>query len=237
MDSPSNLAGRIVALTGATGGIGGAIARKLAVEGMQLVLVGRNRRALEDLQSELGHAVVAIVEADLSIGEDIGRIVREAVAAGEVDILINNAGTFLSAPVFEIDDAAFEQSLAVNLVAPFRLARAFARGMAERGWGRIVNIGSSSSYSGFAGGAAYCSTKHGLLGLSRSLQAELGSAGVRVHCVSPGSVKSEMGRQVPNQDFDTFIEPRDVAEAVAFLLGQDGNAVTEELRLNRMVLR
>ena len=123
------------------------------------------------------------------------------------------------------------------MTAPFRLSQAVIGNMKTKQWGRIVNIGSSSSYVGFPNGAAYCAAKHGLLGLSRALHAELSPAGVRVYCVSPGAVKTDMGRQVLNQDFDTFMEPEEVADYIVFLLAQNGNMVSEEVRLNRMVYR
>ena len=234
MSEAQSLKGRTVLLTGATGGIGVALGRRLADCGTRLLLVGRNRPRLLELQCELGDAVVTTIAGDLTNQADLDGIIRDAHAAGDIDILINNAGVFSSASIFETSDADFESSLTVNLVAPFKLAKAFARGMVRRGWGRIINIGSSSSYSGFANGTAYCSAKHGLLGLSRTLHAELGPDGVRVCCVSPGSVKTEMGRSVPNQDFDTFIDPQDVADAVVFVLGQDGNAAIDEIQIKRV---
>ena len=117
------------------------------------------------------------------------------------------------------------------------LSQALVPGMAARGWGRVVNIGSSSAYAGFAGSALYCASKHALLGLSRALHAEYREHGVRVYCISPGSVRTAMGREVPGQDFESFIEPAEVAEYVAFALSFDGALVSEEIRLNRMVMR
>ena len=144
--------------------------------------------------------------------------------------------------IYKISDMSmeeYEQCINVNVTAPFILIKELSKSMIEKSWGRIINIASSSAYAGGATTSAYCASKHALLGLSRSLHKELKEHNIRVICVSPGSIKTEMGRKVEKlgQDFDTFMEPKEVAEYVVFNSSFDGNLVSEELRLNRMFVQ
>ena len=239
---PDVLRGRACVVTAATGGIGSSIARELAGRGCRLLLTSRSPDRLAALQQELalqgGGACVAHHSADLRDPGAVARLAEEAERVlGPCDVLVNCAGAFLSRPFAECGVADFDDIFALNVRAPMLLSQALVPGMAARGWGRVVNIGSSSAYAGFAGSALYCASKHALLGLSRALHAEYREHGVRVYCISPGSVRTAMGRQVPGQDFESFIEPAEVAEYVAFALSFDGALVSEEIRLNRMVMR
>jgi NAD(P)-dependent dehydrogenase (short-subunit alcohol dehydrogenase family) len=153
---------------------------------------------------------------------------------GGIDLFVHAAGIFAVRRLEETRDEDFEELFAVNVRAPLALARAVAPGMAERRWGRIVLVGSSSSYEGFAETALYCASKHALLGLARALHKEWRARGVRVLCVSPGGIKTAMGRQVPRQEWETFLEPEDVADWIVRAARADGALVAEELRLNRM---
>ena len=113
----------------------------------------------------------------------------------------------------------------------------FSKGMIEKSWGRIINVGSSSAYAGFENTSTYCSSKHALLGFSRSMFKELRNTGVRVYSVSPGSIKTPMGKLVPNQDYDTFINPQELAEYVVYISSFDKEMISEEVRLNRLIIR
>lgn len=237
------LRNRACLVTGASGGIGRAAAAVLGAQGCQLMLTGRRGESLRALRDELvvqglrGDGV-HVWPADLRRDADIAALCEEARARmGRVDVLVNSAGVFPVASLGESDVTDLDACFAVNVRAAFALCRAFAPGMAERGWGRIVNVGSSSAYAGFAGTGIYCASKHALLGLSRALHAELKGRNVRVYCVSPGSVQTEMGRHVVGQDYDTFITPAEVAEYLAFVIAQDGNAVSDEVRINRMCVQ
>jgi NAD(P)-dependent dehydrogenase (short-subunit alcohol dehydrogenase family) len=223
-------------ITGAAGGIGAALSRRLAKAGCRLLLTGRDESKLADLAGELGDKAQGVYPADLADAAQVEDLVTRVGRDG-VDILVNNAGVF---PVLSLEDSTpdeLDRCLAVNLRAPFVLARAFAGGMKTRRWGRIVNIGSSSAYAGFQNTSIYCTSKHALLGLSRSLHAELKDHGVRSFFVAPGSVQTEMGRLVPGQDFSTFIDPEDLARYVEMAVSFDGNMVAEEARLGRMEIR
>jgi 3-oxoacyl-[acyl-carrier protein] reductase len=237
------LRGKTCLVTGATGGIGRATATVLAEQGCRLMLTARSDGELRALRSgliDLGARAtdVHVWAADLRSDEQLTGLCAEArERLGQVDILVNNAGVFPVAPLTACDVADFDTCFAVNVRAAFVLCRALAPSMAERGWGRIVNVGSSSAYAGFAGTSIYCASKHALLGLSRSLHAELKTHNVRSYCVSPGSVQTGMGRQVVGQDYDTFIEPGEVAAYLAFIMAHDGNVVSDEVRLNRMFVQ
>jgi short-subunit dehydrogenase len=122
----------------------------------------------------------------------------------------------------------------VNFKTAVILSRELGKFMCESNWGRIVNIGSSSSYYGFANTGLYCASKHALLGFSRSIHNEFKSKNVRSYCISPSSTKSKMGRLTKDQDYDSFIEPCDVAQYVVFCISFNGNAVTDEVFLKRM---
>ncbi|NQU05217.1 MAG: SDR family oxidoreductase [Calditrichaeota bacterium] len=232
-----------VFITGATGGLGREIAAKLLNKGCNLFLTSLPEDQLRTLTEELRadcnvQRLLYYSACDLTRADEIEKImqdVREKLI--NVDILINCAGIFPVKSLIETTETEFDICMNLNVKAPYLLSRSFVPDMCSKGWGRIVNIGSSSAYAGFAKTSLYCASKHALLGLSRSWHAELKDFGVRCFSVSPGSIKTPMGRQVPNQDYNTFIEPSDIADFVVFLITFDGNLVSDEVRLNRMFVR
>ena len=155
----------------------------------------------------------------------------------DVDILVNNAGIFPIKTLAESTDQDYKDCFAVNVYAPFVLSRDLGRKMTQQRWGRIVNIGSSSSYNGSGETGLYCASKHALLGLSRSLFQEYRDSGVRVYSVSPGSIQTPMGATDTRQDYSTFINPDEVAEYVGFILSYENEMISEEIRLNRWEIR
>jgi len=124
--------------------------------------------------------------------------------------------------------------LNVNIQAPILLSKEFSQDMVKKKWGRIVNIGSSSSYQGFKNSSIYCASKHALLGFSRSVLDELKNDNVRTFCVSPSSIKTKMGETLVEQDFNTFLNPKEVAESVIFIISYNDEMIIDELRLNRI---
>ena len=139
--------------------------------------------------------------------------------------------------MFETDDASYSDILDVNFRSTFLFTREFAKDMVNQRWGRVVNIGSSSSYSGFGGTSMYCASKHALLGFSRAIHDELKKYNVRTYCVSPSSTQSKMGLATKDQDYTTFLDPVDVAKYVLFIISFDSNIVSEEIFLKRMLVR
>ena len=154
-----------------------------------------------------------------------------------IDALINNAGIFIKKSIKDSDLKNIQDSLNINLIYPFLLIKEFSKEMTENGWGRIVNIGSSSSYDGFENGSIYSSTKHAILGLSRSCNKELKKYGVRVISVSPSSVDTKMGRINDDQVFETFINSREIAEAIDQIIWYNNQMIIDEIRLNRMEIK
>jgi NAD(P)-dependent dehydrogenase (short-subunit alcohol dehydrogenase family) len=227
-------------ITGASGGLGREIAIELAGHGSNLYLTGRNTAKLKQVKAALAssNTTVELGTGDLRLLDDVNAIIADAdEKMSGIDILVNCAGVFPTKTVAESTLADLEDCLNINVRAPFLLCKAFVEGMVERRWGRIVNIGSSSAYSGFKGTSIYCASKHALLGLSRSWHDEFKEHNVRTFCISPGSIKTEMGKKVTNQDFETFMDPKEIAEYISFVISFDAELISEEVRLNRMVIQ
>ena len=177
-------------------------------------------------------------EGDLTRLSDIKNIVANAKHHfGNIDILINCAGIFMIKSIGKSTVEDFDKSINLNVRAPFILSREFSKDMISKKWGRIVLIGSSSSYSGFENGSVYCASKHSILGLSRALNIELKKKNVRVMCISPSSTKTNMGKISVDQDFNTFLNPKEVAEYIIFILSFDNEMSIDESRLNRMIMK
>lgn len=227
-------------ITGATGGLGSEIAKVLLVAGCNLFLTAKSKQKLIRLKQILeeqnnGQSKIYFCEGNLSKLKDITKIITQARnKLGTIDILINSAGIFLSKPIVRTSLEEYEEIFDTNIRAPFLFCREFSKDMMRKKWGRIVNIGSSSSYQGFKNGSVYCSSKHSLLGLSRTLHAELKEYGIRTFCISPGSIKTRMGKMTKDQDFDTFLNPVEVARYVEFVISFDKELISEEIRLNRI---
>jgi short-subunit dehydrogenase len=205
------LAGRSVLLTGATGGIGHAIARAMAARGATLVLSGRRIEVLEALAAEVGGRTVA---ADLGDVAAVGRLLDEA---GKIDVLVANAALPASGRLPDFSARQIEAAVTVNLTAPMQLARALAPRLVERGSGHLVFVSSLSGKAAAQGGSIYSATKFGLRGFSAALHAELGPAGVGVSCVLPGFVRGagmfhDSGARLPW--FVGTSSPQDVARGV-----------------------
>jgi NAD(P)-dependent dehydrogenase (short-subunit alcohol dehydrogenase family) len=206
-------------VTGATRGIGRALALRLAHEGAALVLAGKNGEALRALAAELAAAGTSClaVPGDLSRGSEV--VLALAAAAegfGPIDALVNNAGLAHRAALAETSEAIWDETLGVNLKAPYLLTRALLPGMLARGRGRIVNVCSISSVVGTPSLTAYCASKWALLGFSKALARELEGTGVSVTAVLPGSTDTDMLR---GSGFPAELSPDQVARIIAFLAG------------------
>jgi 3-oxoacyl-[acyl-carrier protein] reductase len=187
-----DLTGKTALITGATGGIGAAIATALHGQGASVMLSGTRQAVLEDLAARLGSR--AYVQAcDLSDKEQIEALVPAAEAAlGKLDILVNNAGLTRDNLFLRMKDEEWEKVMAVNLTANFRLSRASLKGMMKRRFGRIVNITSVVGVTGNPGQGNYAASKAGLIGMSKSLAAEVASRGITVNCIAPGFIETPM---------------------------------------------
>ena len=182
------LQGKHAVVTGASRGIGLAIARAVRAQGAQVTLMARAARALEVAAAELGGdtawQAVDVTDAD-SVAAAFAR-------AGAVDILVNNAGQAASAPFGRTDAALWQRMLDVNLTGAYHCIQAALPGMVDAGWGRVVNVASTAGLTGYRYVAAYCAAKHGLVGLTRALALELASRGVTVNAVCPGYTETDI---------------------------------------------
>ena len=230
-----NLKGKTALVTGATSGLGTEIARQLHKAGCRLFVVGRNADALKQLAVELD-ATTCI--ADLAQQAEVIAACQSASSAcGAIDIVVNCAGVFPLRSIGETSMEEYDHCMSVNVRAPFIISQYFMEEMKARGWGRILNVGSSSAYGGSADAGIYCTSKHALLGLTRSLYQELRDYGVRAYSFSPGSIRTPMGLTDYRQDHSTFLDPIEVAEYAVFIMSHDNELIAEEIRVNRIEVR
>ena len=187
-----DLNGKKALVTGATGGIGAAIARALHAQGAEVGLSGRNGDKLAELAKILGERV-HVLPADLSNDEAIGDLVKRAEEAmGQIDILVNNAGLTKDGLSMRMSREDWQNVLDVNLTAPFRLAQAVQRGMMKRRWGRIINISSVVGVTGNPGQCNYVASKAGMIGWTKAMAAEIASRNITVNCIAPGFIATPM---------------------------------------------
>ena len=232
-----SLKGKTALVSGATGGIGESIARKLAECGCNLILTSKTEKKLKLLSNELLHFDVNVdyLVSDLRNIDEVYDFISYAKNKYKrIDILINSAGIFNNSSLTEIEDKDYFESFDINFRSIFLFSREFSKEMVNNKWGRIVNIGSSSSFSGWKDTSLYCAAKHAVLGFSRAIHIELRDYNVRTYCISPSSTLTNMGKQLKNQDSSTFLDPDDVAKYVVFSISFDSNIISNEISLSRM---
>lgn len=230
------LFGRVALITGAGGGIGSAVAAKLAALGMNLALCGRRENRLQEVAERTGRpGDMLVLPGDLTDEAHVRECVERTCARfGGLDVLVNNAGMALNRPFEGTSTEDFDRLLAINVRAPFLLCREALPALRRSDRATIVNIGSVVAHEGYAGQAAYTASKHALLGMTRALAKEVWRDGVRVHMVSPGGVNTDMIRIArPDLSGEGMIGPDEVAEMVELLVRMRGNAVVDEIRLHR----
>jgi 3-oxoacyl-[acyl-carrier protein] reductase len=230
-----DLSGKTALITGASGGIGGAIARALHRQGAAVLLAGTRQAALEALAAELGERA-RVHAADLADPAAADALVKDAEAAlGKLDILVNNAGLTRDGLAVRMKDEDWQKVLDVDLTAGFRLARAALRGMMRRRFGRIIGISSVVGVVGNPGQANYAAAKAGMIGLSKALAAEVATRGITVNCVAPGMIASPMTDALTPEQKQRIAaaipmgrlgSPEDVAASVVFLASDQAGYIT-----------
>lgn len=235
MPPEGSLAGQVAVVTGASRGIGFAIARRLGLLGARVAICGRHREKLEQAASSLrgdGIEILAIA-ADVSRADEISSLIQRTLQElGPIDILVNNAGTGKFGPFQEFDESDWDTVLDTNLKAVFLACRAVAPEMIRRQSGMIINISSLAGKNTFAGGAIYCASKWGLMGLTGAMAEDLRAHGIRVSAICPGSVATDFpGQGHGHKNTSKILQPDDVAHAVIALVTQSAGSFISEVHI------
>jgi len=230
-----DLNGKHALVTGASGGIGGAIAKGLKDRGAMVALSGTRVDALKALACKLGDSA-HVIPADLSIPEGANHLIKGASEAmGGVDILVNNAGLTRDNLAMRIKNEDWETVIAVNLSATFRLSKAVLRGMMKARWGRIINVSSVVGVTGNAGQANYAASKAGMIGMSKSMAQEVASRGITVNCIAPGFISTAMTDALNNEQKENLMsgiptgrmgKVDDIASACVYLASDEASYIT-----------
>jgi 3-oxoacyl-[acyl-carrier protein] reductase len=230
-----DLTGKTALVTGATGGIGGAIAKALHAQGASVALSGTRREKLEELAAELGSRAHVLPTNLTSLDEVEALVPAAEKAMGGLDILVNNAGITRDNLFIRMKDEEWDQVIAVNLTANFRLTRAASKLMMRKRWGRIVQITSIVGVTGNPGQGNYAAAKAGLIGMSKSLAAEIASRNVTVNCLAPGFIETPMTDVLNDKQKETILtrvpagrlgKSDEIAAAVIYLVSEEAAYVT-----------
>jgi 3-oxoacyl-[acyl-carrier protein] reductase len=233
-----SLSGKTALVTGATGGIGSAIAKALHAQGATVALSGRQVDKLDALKAELKERAV-VVPCDLANKEQVGKLIDEAIKAlgGRLDILVNNAGLTKDNLFMVMKDDQWDQVIAVNLTSTFMLMRAASRHMirSKSGYGRIVNISSVSGIIGNPGQGNYAASKAGMIGMTKSLAREVADRGITANCIAPGFIKTAMTDALNEKQTEEIMKaipakafglPEDIANAALYLASMEARYMT-----------
>ena len=230
-----DLTGKIALITGATGGIGQAIAKQMKGRGAKLILSGTRENVLNQMVKDLGDDVKSVV-SNLQDKDSILSMAKDAEAChGKIDILVNNAGITIDGLLMRMKDDDWDTVINVNLTACMRLTRQVLKGMLKRRYGRIIFISSIVGYTGNAGQSNYSASKSGLIGLSKSLAAEVASRGITCNLVAPGFISTPMTDKltedqknniIKNIPVDRLGSPKDISAACVYLASEESSFIT-----------
>jgi len=230
-----DLTGKRALVTGATGGLGGAIAKALHQAGAHVALSGTRKEKLEEVAHEMGERVV-VIAANLGDADSVDGLVPAAISAmGGVDILVSNAGVTRDGLLMRMKDEDWDWVMRVNLEAYFRLSRAAMRGMMKARWGRVIGITSVVGVTGNAGQTNYAASKAGMIGFSKALAQETAKRGITVNCIAPGFIQSPMTDALTDKQKEAILTNipagtlgtgQDIAAACAYLASNEAGYVT-----------
>jgi len=235
-----NLSGKTALITGASGGIGGAIAKALAGQGAAIAISGTKEESLKALSAEIGSQAgggnIHILPCNLSKPDEVKKLAEDAEKAlGKIDILVCNAGITKDGLAMRMKDEDWAEVININLTSSFYLMRAALRGMMKNRWGRIIAITSVVGHMGNPGQANYCASKGGLTAMVKSIAAEVASRGITANCVAPGFIETAMTGKLNDEQkarinstipAGSMGKPEDVAASVAFLAAEEAKYVT-----------
>ena len=230
-----DVSGRKVMLTGGTGGLGKAIAKRLVDRGAIVTISGTKKTVLDEISSELSQNAFFLVN-DLSESGAVETLLSFAYdKMGEVDILINNAGITRDGLMVRMGDDDWLDVIAINLTAGFKLARGCLKSMMKNRWGRIINISSVVGFTGNPGQANYAASKAGIIGMTKSLAAEVASRNITVNCIAPGYIKTAMTESLTEKQTSELLKlvpsgrmgvPEDIAASVLYLSSEEASYLT-----------
>ncbi len=227
-------------VTGASAGLGEKFSLSIADTAKNIFIVGRNKKKLLNLKKRINKintgVNVFIISTDLSSDFGVNILFQEFEKQKKVkfvDVLVNSAANFTVKRIENISLDLIKKDFQLNVISPFMISKYFGLKMKKKKKGTIFNIGSSSSYECSEKTSIYCSTKHALLGMSKAFNSELKPHGVKSIFIAPGSMKTSMGKKVKNQDFNTFIDPKEVAIVMKNLLNNEKSIFIDELKIKR----
>ena len=230
-----SLKNKTALVTGATGAIGGSIAKKLLLLGANVIITGTNKKKIDDLRKELGPKSLSLI-ADLSKDKEIEDLYDQSIKKfNSIDILINNAGTNKDALSIRMTKEQWDEVININLSAAFKLSQLVIKSMMKQKWGRIIGISSIIGIVGNAGQANYAASKAGMIALHKSLALEFASRRITVNCIAPGFIESPMTEVLSNEQKEIMLKkipvgnigkPNDIANCVAFLTDEKASFIT-----------
>ena len=230
-----SLKNKTALVTGATGAIGGSIAKKLLLLGANVIITGTNKKKIDDLRKELGPKSLSLI-ADLSKDKEIEDLYDQSIKKFKsIDILINNAGTNKDALSIRMTKEQWDEVININLSASFKLSQLVIKSMMKQKWGRIIGISSIIGIVGNAGQANYAASKAGMIALHKSLALEFASRRITVNCIAPGFIESPMTEVLSNEQKEIMLKkipvgnigkPNDIANCVAFLTDEKASFIT-----------
>ena len=233
--SDLTLKNKTALITGATGAIGGAIAKKLSLLGANLILTGTNKKKIDDLKKKIGSNIICLT-ADLSKDGEIDNLYNESIKKFKsIDILVNNAGINRDALSIRMTKEQWNEVININLSATFKLYQLVIKSMIKKKWGRIIGISSIIGMAGNIGQTNYAASKSGMIWLHKSLALEFASRGITVNCIAPGFIESPMTEALSNEQKEAMLKkipvgnigkPDDIANCIVFLTDEKSSFIT-----------